>query len=112
MKNIIEFINESFIKPDKERTDTITLREFITWYNGDEFDKITPDFLEEIGWDFMEDDVNMSLIQISKLFNDNLDNEFEFEQVDIKNCISISWEIDGNTFEVDSVDFYGEYKNR
>lgn len=108
MKNLKDFL----IGESKKRTDIVTLREFITWYNGDEFDKITPKFLEEIGWDFMEDDVNMSLTQISKLFNDNLDNKFEFEQVDIKNCISISWEIDGNVFEVDSIDFYGEYKNR
>lgn len=108
MKNLKDYL----ISESKTRTDNVTLREFITWYNGDEFDKITPDFLEEIGWDFMEDDVNMSLDQISKLFNDNLDNKFEFEQVDIKNCISISWEIDGNIFEVDSTDFYGECKNR
>lgn len=106
MKNLKDFL----ISESKNRTDKVTLREFITWYNGDKFDKITPEFLEDdLGWDYLPDYVDLTLEQIAKLFNDNLDKKFEFSQEDMGNCVNIEWTIGDVDFGVDSVNFYGEY---
>ncbi len=103
MKNITRFLTEGQTKKA-----TMKFRKFLNWYNGEAVRKVTKDLLyDDLGWDYMEDDLGMSLEEIAKLFNDNLNTEVEFTQEDLGNCISIEWDLAGKHFGVDATGWIG-----
>lgn len=104
MKTIKKYIIES-----KHKDVEVTLKKFLEWYSGEKIKNVTSEFIEDpLGWDYLADDLGKSLDKIAKIFNDNLGNTFKFDQEDIGNCKAITWKIGNDTFEVDSVSWYGE----
>jgi predicted esterase YcpF (UPF0227 family) len=79
----------------------MTLKEFFSIYVGEGVDKITKEFLDDFGLDFLycDDEDNVWLL------NSNIDNTFTFtqRQEEYHGYYDISWRIGDKEFEVESM---------
>lgn len=89
----------------KDNADVVEkkFRDFLSWYDGNKVDEVDEAFLKSIGWDYLEDETELSLKEVANIFNNNLDKMVKFTQEDMGNAISIDWDLDGEHFSVDSI---------
>lgn len=102
MKNLVQYLKES-----KKKTFNTTLKDFLTWYIGEnEVKEITEDDLLNCSLDYLEDDLDMSLGDIADLFNKHLNDKITVYSEDLGNAISNEFNLDDITISIDSIDWF------